>query len=166
MINKGSGRLAAIHVLVGAGVLAFAPPSSASALCTPDEKVLFSCDVGAKFVSICGRSNQLGGVYRFGRVGKIELELSDLHVIERAYSGGGEMQVYASTPSFRYIVYSRLIRTSFEDGGRHDIEAQSGLLIEQEGKTLKNLRCKEPATFDALTAASLPRAEAPRLKIP
>ena len=44
-------------------------------LCRAPELVLFSCHVGVKLVSICGRE-QSGGAYRYGQPGHVELAAS------------------------------------------------------------------------------------------
>ncbi len=133
---------------------ASAAPGSAATLCRPSEVVLFACGVGAKRVSVCGQG-QGTAVYRFGRPGRVELQVRDLYFAERAFSGGGETQVYADTPTHRYIVYDRVVRTSFDDG-RHDPQAESGLVVQRGTRTLSSRRCASPATFDERTRTMVP----------
>ena len=120
------------------------PPAS---LCRAPEVVLFTCNVGTKTVSICGRE-QGGAAYRFGRPGRVELEATDLHLADRGWSGGGETQVYADTPTHRYIVYNRMIRTAFGPDGLHDARITSGLLVQRGGRTVWSRECGISKVFD------------------
>lgn len=131
---------------------------AAEALCRAPEAVLFTCEVGAKTVSICGQGPGRA-VYRFGRPGHIELEATDLHLAERAFAGGGETQVYADTPTHRYIVYDRMVRTTFEDEGRHDPQAEAGLVVQKGGRTISSQRCTPPTTFDRITRMLVPAGD-------
>jgi|1186.fasta_scaffold32153_1 hypothetical protein len=136
---------------------ASAQPRPAEALCQGSEVVLFTCGVGTKVVSICGQG-QGRTVYRFGRPDRVELEATDLYFAEQAFSGGGETQVYANTPTHRYIVYDRVVRTSFDDG-RHDPQAESGLVVQSGGQTVLSRRCASSATFDRLTRTMVPAGD-------
>lgn len=83
-----------------------APEPTAASLCRAPETVLFTCRVGTRTVSICGRTKeQGGGVYRYGRPGRLEVEIHGLHFAQHTFWGGGETQVYADTPAHRYIVF-------------------------------------------------------------
>ena len=106
-------------------------------------------------MSICGRG-QDGPVYRFGRPGHVELEATGLHRAATGFSGGGETQVYADTPTNRYIVYDRLVRTAFGADGHADPQETSGLVVQSAGRTVESLRCTAPATFDGLTGQLVP----------
>ena len=134
-----------------------AQPKPAEALCQAAEPVLFSCKVGTKMVSICGQG-QGSAVYRYGRPDRVELEATNLHFVEHAFSGGGETQVYADTSAYRYIVYDRLVRTSF-DNGQHDPQAESGLVVLNGDRTVSSRRCASPATFDRVTRTMMPTGD-------
>lgn len=149
--NKGLGQMARStkkRMLMATLLAALAaPPGAAPAqlrlagsLCRAPEPVLFTCDIGTKTVSICGREKG-GAAYRYGRPGRVELEATDLHLADRGWSGGGETQVYADTPTHRYIVYNRVVRTAFGLDGRHDPKITSGLLVQREGRTVWSGEC-------------------------
>jgi len=134
---------------------ASARPKSTGPLCRAPEPVLFTCEVGTKTVSVCGHK-QGGAVYRFGRPGRVELEAADLHFAERYFSGGGDTQIYADTPTHRYIVYSQFIRTGFGKDGHFDPKETSGLVVRSEGRIVSSRECALPATFDQLTRTLVP----------
>ncbi len=119
------------------------PPS----LCRTPEPILFTCGVGTKVVSICGQE-QGGAVYRFGRPGRVEIEATNLHLADRGWSGGGEAQVYADTPTHRYMVYNRMVRTAFGLDGLHDSKIMSGLLVLRGGRTVWSRECGLSKIFD------------------
>ncbi len=133
-------------------------PKSAGPLCRVPEPVLFTCKVGTKTVSVCGQE-QGGAVYRFGRPGRVELEAADLHFAEKYFSGGGDMQVYADTPTQRYIIYSQFIRTGFGEDGHFDPKETSGLVVQSGGQIVSNRECALPATFDQLTRTLVPAGD-------
>jgi len=138
MMMKGVA-LAAALVAVLATYPSAAPAKSklAGSLCRVPEAVLFTCAVGAKTVSICGQE-QGGAVYRFGRKGRVEIEAADLYFAQHAFWGGGETQVYADTPTHRYIVYDRVVRTGFGADGHHDPKETSGLIVQSGGRTVSS----------------------------
>ena len=151
-VVRSTRKLTLAAILLAA--LAVAHPNAAPAqlrlagsLCRAPEVVLFTCDMGTKTVSICGRE-QGGAAYRFGRPGRVELEASDLHLADRGWSGGGETQVYADTPTHRYIVYNRMIRTAFGPDGLHDSRITSGLLVQRGGRTVWSRECGMSKIFD------------------
>ena len=116
--------MAAVTVLAQAK-----PPAS---LCRTPEPVLFTCHVGTKLASICGQE-QGGATYRYGQPGHVELEAADLHRGHEMQSGGGETQVYADTPTHRYLVYDRMVRTGFGADGLHYPREDIGLLVQSTG---------------------------------
>ncbi len=130
---------------------ALAQPKPAGSLCRAPEPVLFTCAVGAKTVSVCGQE-QGGAVYRFGRPGRVEIEAADLHFAQHAFWGGGETQVYADTPTHRYIVYDRIVRTGFGPDGHHDPKETVGLLVQSGGRIVSSQQCALPKSFDERTA--------------
>ena len=91
---------AAVIFTVLAAVPAPAWAKSPTSLCRAPEPVLFTCDVRAKTVLICGQE-QGGAVYRFGRLGRVEIEVPGLHLAQHTFWGGGKTQVYADTPVHR-----------------------------------------------------------------
>lgn len=120
------------------------PPTS---LCRAPEPVLFTCHVGTKLVSICGQE-QGGAAYRYGQPGRLELEITDLHRGHKYESGGGETQVYANTPTHRYVVYDRIVRTGFGADGLHYPREDDGLLVQSKERTVWRRQCALPRTYD------------------
>ena len=155
VLASGAALLATLAAHPGT---AAAQPKPARSLCRAPETVLFTCDVGTKVVSICGQE-QSGAVYRFGRPGHVELEATDLHRAERGESGGGDDQVYADTPTHRYIIYPQFVRTGFGDDGLHYPKFTSGLLVQSGGRTVLSRECTLPVTFDPITRTLVPEGE-------
>ncbi len=142
---------AAVIFTALAAVPAPAWAKSSTSPCRAPEPVLFTCDVGTETVSICGQE-QGGAAYRFGRASRIELEATDLHRAHEGWWGGGETQVYADTPTHRYIVYDQMVRTAFGHDGLHDAKITTGLLVQRGGRTVSNRECALPKTYDPSTA--------------
>ncbi len=174
-------RLAAAAAFLGA--LSAAQPSAADfsaggprmseSLCRAPETALLSCRISTKVVSIRaqpqseqpqgertpGEQAQGGAVYRFGRLGHIELGVTGLHYAEQGFSGGGETQIYADTPAHRTIVFEEIVRTAFGADGRHDPQADSGLFV-QRGRTIVSSRpCTEAMTFSPLAEELIPQGD-------
>ena len=149
-------RLASAAVLPAAltvahsGAASTLPKSSDVSLCQRPEMVLFSCWVEAKVVSICGQK-QGGAVYRFGRPDRIELEATDLHFNDHGFSGGGETQVYVDTPTHRYIVYDKVIKTTLNDKGRYNPRETAGLVVQSRGRTVASRECARWTDFEPST---------------
>lgn len=158
MRGPASAALLLAALVVARPGAAPAQHGRAGSLCRAPETVLFTCTVGAEVVSLCGQEPSRV-VYRFGRPGHVELEATDLRVAERAFSGGGETQVYADTPTHRYIVYDRVVRTSFDGDGRHDPQEQAGLVVQSGGQTISSQRCASSATFDPLIRTLVPTGD-------
>ncbi len=131
-----------------------AQPGPAASLCRPPETVLFTCRVGARMVSICGRTKEQGGaVYRYGRPGRLEVEAADLRRAFEGWPGGGGTQAYADTPTHRYVVFDRMVRTGFDEEGHNIARMTQGLLVQSRGRTLSRQECaqplgREPPAFD------------------
>lgn len=133
------------------GFAAIATPVRAklpASLCRAPEPMLFTCHVGAKLVSICGQE-QGGAAYRYGQPDHIELEATDLHRGHEMQSGGGETQLYADTPTHRYVVYDRITRTGFGADGHNDLREENGLLAQSNGRTIWRRQCTLPRTYDS-----------------
>jgi hypothetical protein len=120
------------------------PGFAAATQCAPNERVMFSCSVGAKIVSVCAAgklSSNTGSLsYRFGPQGKPEIDYppaSTWRGVTRSgmwtFSGGGGAWLAFHRDAFRYIVYTAVGRGWGE---------KAGLAVEQNGKLLANLPCK------------------------
>lgn len=113
-------------------------------LCRAPEAVLFTCGIRTRTVSVCGQE-QGGAVYRFGRPGRrVELEVPDLHRAQTGWWGSGETQVYADTPTHRYVIYDRMVRTGYDDEGHYLSKMTEGLMVRSKGRTLSNQDCTQP----------------------
>ena len=137
-------------------------------LCHVPETALFSCRIGTRVVSICaqpegeqarGEQAHGGAVYRFGRPGHIELEATGLHYAEHGFAGGGETQVYADTPTHRYVVFDGIMRTAFGADGLHYPQPYSGLFVQRGGTIVSSRFCAEETTFSPLAEKLLPTGD-------
>lgn len=148
-----------IAVLAAYPSAAPARPKPAGSLCRAPGAVLSTCDIGTKRVSTCGQERG-GAVYGFGRSSRVELETTGLRLAYRGWSGGGETQVYADTPTHRYIVYNQMVRAGFGADGHHDPKETSGLVVWSKGRTVSSRECSAlPATFEQLTETLVPAGD-------
>ncbi|MES3153769.1 hypothetical protein [Sphingomonas faeni] len=122
-------------------------------LCEAGETPLFSCEIGAKRVSVCGSGS--GAVYRYGSPGKVELTSRSLTFANRGYSGGWESQITAKNGDYTYTVYDSTVRTAFGDGG-NDPAFSSGLVVSRGERTISSKMCKAESSIDAAAEQSLP----------
>jgi len=60
------------------------------------------------------------------------------------WSGGGETQVYADTPTHRHVIYDRMVRTGIDDEGHNLSEMTKGLVVQSGGRTVLNRECAQP----------------------
>ena len=131
-------------------MLAASPAAiAAPTLCTSGEKVIFSCSLGAKFVSVCASGDLSAGVgslaYRFGPVGAPEIlyPAGAWRGVTRSgtwtFSGGGGAWLAFHRDAFRYIVYTAIGRGWGE---------KSGVSVEKDGKMLTNLPCRAKPEFE------------------
>lgn len=121
-------------------------------LCLRGETPVFSCAIETRRVAVCGDGRH--AIYRFGRPGRIELQIRGGSVAMRSYSGGGETQLGFARRGYRYVVYDRTVRTAFGADGRHDPASTAGLLISHAGRLLSKRECREPGA--ALDVAAIP----------
>lgn len=135
-------------------LLTFGVASQANAAtpshCTPKERVIFSCSVGKKIVSVCASSDlsTTTGIlqYRFGIVGSPELIYPSTSLASRSvvrsgmlmFSGGGAAYLRFTNGIYAYVTY-----TGIGKGWKKD-----GLAVEKNGKLLANLICKQSATSE------------------
>ncbi|RZM36770.1 MAG: hypothetical protein EOP67_04700 [Sphingomonas sp.] len=122
-------------------------------LCDAGETSFFSCEIGAKRVSVCGSGS--GAVYRYGTLGTVELVSRSLTFANRAYSGGGESQITAKNEDYTYTVYDSTVRTAFGDGPNYP-EFSSGLVISQRGRVISRKICKSDSSVNANAGRTLP----------
>ncbi|WP_215228630.1 hypothetical protein [Erythrobacter sp. 3-20A1M] len=114
-----------------------------SVACAQDEQELFSCTAGTKKIAVCGVNNAQGrktAQYRFGTAKKVELVLDGGRFANTAYSGGGESQIQFANGDVRYIVYSRTIRTGFDEDGNKP-EFTDGVWVVRGDENLADRQC-------------------------
>ena len=111
--------------------------------CASDEQELFSCTAGAKRIAVCGVINAQGqktAQYRFGSAEKAEIVLDGGRFANTPYSGGGESQIQFANGGVRYIVYSRTIRTGFDEEGNKP-EFTDGVWVVRGDENLADRQC-------------------------
>ena len=111
--------------------------------CASTEEELFSCTAGAKRIAVCGVTNAQGqktAQYRFGDAEAAEIVLDGGRFASVPYSGGGEAQIEFANGGVRYIVYSRTVRTGFDDEGNKP-EFTDGVLVVRDGKPIAERNC-------------------------
>jgi hypothetical protein len=121
-----------------------APSSTArAAVCAASETPIFACSFAdGKRVAVCGTE---GGVaeYRFGGEDAIDFVLDGGQNATAMYSGGGESQLAFSSGATRYIVFSRIVRTGFDESG-NDPAISDGVVVERGGEFLAIRVCDDP----------------------
>lgn len=123
--------------------------AASHSLCRANEQVVFQCPIGGRMASVCaGRSLDVPTVqYRFGRPGKIELEhpkaAGKLSWARTGYSGGGELQINFSNEGYRYVLYSRMVRTGFGAEGNNP-KSETGVAVIRRNKVISDRRCNDP----------------------
>lgn len=127
----------------------------AKVACSSDEQTLFSCDLeNGKRIAVCGAGEWLGH-YRYGG-DTAELELSGGKLANVMYSGGGESQIAFENGDYRYIVFSRIVRTNFKAGEPNKPAISDGLLVLRGEKLLASNLCKadgvQPVDINAANA--------------
>ena len=61
------------------------------------------------------------------------------------YSGGGEAQLSFTRGPYRYVVYSRVVRTNFTAGEPNDPQLDDGVLVLKNGKRIADYGCSPEA---------------------
>lgn len=164
---KGSGMRWNRPVL--AGLLAASMAQEASAqLCTPNEAVVFSCQVGAKTVSLCRPQGVRGQLaFRFG--GRDGVEMSFPRAGARAAGtgpfglsttplfGGGVTRVVFDRGAYRYEVYSKSARA---DDAERTPYTEDGVVVKRGGKTMWHLVCDDGGAGFREELGWLPRVDA------
>ncbi len=133
-------------------------------LCATNEVVIFSCGVGRKMVSVCGRRTPTQGTiaqYRFGAPGDIELAYpgpgqSGLTYAREMYSGGGAQQIRFSNGGHDYAVYSRTVRTGFR--GRNNPQFSDGVMVRRGARLVSNRSCTTPVRADGQPEEFMPES--------
>jgi hypothetical protein len=134
-------------------ICSFSTTFAAETLCTDGEVLVFTCQMSKKIASVCA-SPQIGPdvgylQYRFGEPDKIELTLPSVETppAKSAQSGtwsfaggGGAYLRFTGNDSIDYFVYSAIGKW-----GKHGaIQDVSGISVQQNGKTIQNIKCRRP----------------------
>jgi len=136
------------------GALPTAAAATGTSWCRPGETDLYTCDAGAKRVSVCvspGASAQAGRLlYRFGPAasGLPELELPRAPTAPgrtatgeaAAFAGGGGVWLRFTQGQFGYVVYSGVGRW----GRNGATETREGVQVERQGRAIATLACATP----------------------
>jgi len=131
----------ACQVCIPLLVLQSAEATETNSLCQVGEKESFSCNIGAKIVSVCS-PDSVGLVYRYGKPNSVEIELeSEVHFSATSYSGGGEGRLTFKNGRYHYVVYSGITNGEWlENGAREKIE-YAGILVAKNSEEVANLKC-------------------------
>ena len=124
-----------------------------AAACKADETPIFTCKLsGGKRVAVCG-AGEWQGHYRYGG-DTPELELDGGQYGYTMYSGGGEGQIAFDNGDTRYIVFSRMVRTGWDDEGHNLPAISDGVVVERGGKFLDIKLCDDPDLLPIQTGAA------------
>lgn len=126
-----------------------------AAACAADETPIFTCTFrDGKRVAVCG-AGEWNGRYRFGG-STLEIEINGGQYANTMYSGGGEAQIAFDNVDTRYIIFSRMVRTGFDEDGNNVPAISDGIVIERGGKFLDIKLCEGPdplpVQYDAANA--------------
>lgn len=136
------------------GALPTAAAAPGSSWCRAGETDLYTCDAGAKRVSVCvsqDASAQRGQLmYRFGASagGAPELELPKVPTAPArtasgeaaAFAGGGGVWLRFTQGQYGYVVYSGVGRW----GRNGAVEVREGVQVERNGRAIATLACAKP----------------------
>jgi hypothetical protein len=121
--------------------------TNVDSLCQASERVIFSCSIGQKLVSICGSTEPTPtsgyAQYRFGIKDAPELTLpmppteyrSFVKGAMLTFSGGGGAYLRFANGEFSYVTY-----TAIGKGWG----TKEGLVVERKGKSITNFPCVGP----------------------
>ncbi|RNJ63473.1 MAG: hypothetical protein EDM03_03425 [Porphyrobacter sp. IPPAS B-1204] len=124
-----------------------------AAACAADETPVFTCTFkDGKRVAVCG-AGEGNGRYRFGGATP-EIEIDGGQYTSVMYSGGGESQIAFDNGDTRYIVFSRMVRTGFDEDGNNLPAISDGIVIERGGKFLDIKLCEDPDVLPVQTGAA------------
>jgi len=118
---------------------AASPPAP---VCTAGETPIFACTFpDRKRLAVCGTAPGKAE-YRFGGE-TAELVLSGGERATVPYSGGGESQLAFTNGKTRYIVFSRMVRTGFDEQG-NEPAISDGVVVLRDGKFVAIRVCEDP----------------------
>jgi hypothetical protein len=122
-------------------------------LCSGHEKIVFSCHVGRKIISLCRAQKAPQDLtYRYGTPGHLELAYPDPKINEQRkfYTSssplfGGEVTYLAFRRGvYEYRIYSKIGRMDSDSNQQDRIPMfEDGLVISRNGKLLKQQVCDD-----------------------
>lgn len=121
-------------------------------LCATAERVVFSCHVGKKIVSLCRPANTPQGLtYRFGKPRRVELAYpsrgrdakSSFYTSSGPLYGGGDTTVGFRRGEYEYVVYSRISRSPGGGAQGGTPEFEDGLVVSRAGRQLRRMVCDD-----------------------
>lgn len=114
-----------------------------AAACGADEVPIFTCTFkNGKRVAVCGAGEWIGH-YRYGGATP-EITIAGGQYATVPYGGGGEAQIAFDNGDTRYIVFSRMVRTCYDEDGNNVPAMSDGIVIERGGKFLDLKTCDGP----------------------
>ena len=155
-------------------VPAHAERKAEPSLCKEGEAVIFNCLHKQKIASLCaspGFSKESGQVkYRFGTVSKIEFDYPHDNNSSRelfwfssaGFSGGSESHIRFVNGRFTYLLYDKMIRTSFPGDpgnpyGTNKPEMSGGVIVLKNGSKATRLLCRNNVSISSVAYQSLER---------
>jgi hypothetical protein len=126
--------------------LADSPGLHGASLCLPKERIVFSCHIKKKIVSVCSGAASDGRPeymqYRFGRPGAVELVLPKERSNSLGAFRGGRLQ-----PNREAVGYLRIRNGPFAyvtyQGASSYGDLPGGLIVEKDGAVVSDRRCDE-----------------------
>ena len=122
-------------------------------LCTSKEKIIFSCHVEKKIISLCRPSQEKQSlIYRYGKLGHVELlypspgkaSKAEFYRSTNPLYGGEDVNISFKRSTYEYSLYSKITRAdSDEHQESREPVFEDGLTIFQSGKVLKQLVCDD-----------------------
>jgi hypothetical protein len=122
-------------------------------LCTDKEKIIFSCHVEKKIISLCRPSQAKQSlIYRYGTLGHVELlypvpgkqSKTDFYRSSNPLYGGEDVNISFKRSTYEYSLYSKIGRAdSDEHQESREPIFEDGLTIFRNGKVLKQLVCDD-----------------------
>lgn len=134
-------------------------------LCSRGERVVFSCHVKRKLVSLCRKGGEPKRMaYRFGSIDKVKLTYADSsrnsfyqHTVPMY--GGGMTYVGFFIGDYEYRIYSSVTRTDAGEGEETIPVFEDGIIILRGGKEIKKLVCDDGGEGFRESIDWLPREE-------
>lgn len=140
-------------------VLACVSAQAEESHCSSREISLFNCGAGKKVVSVCA-SNPLGAKtgfveYRFGKTGQPEMVVPlpqsrdrlDAGTFLTANGGTGGFLRFRKN-DYGYVVYWSTTRGEWNKDGTRGWVYAAGVVAEQKGKKLANVKCSRQASSE------------------